>query len=243
MRLKHYVLTLLSCVLFQIAQAVNDDPTDNARYGYIENKGQIVDQNGTVRSDIRFMYYDDQFKLTLRNTGFSYEFVRTDYLQPSNTESGTPREIDDEDAIEYTPQYTVNRIDVEFMKPNSSVEVILEGQSPFYRNYFNEHTGYKGIKRIHSFNAVTYKNIYNNIDLVFSSEKKADGKIYPKYEFIVHAGGNIADIAMNYKGDFQFSVVNDGGLKLNTDLGYVEETQPVILFSDNRASEKGKFIR
>jgi len=243
MNLKHYFLTLLSCVLFQIAQAVSDDPTDNAHYGYIENKGQIHDQNGNERSDIRFMYYDDQFKLTLRTTGFSYEFVRTDYLQPSNTESGTPKEIEDENEVEYIPHYTVNRIDIDFENANSNMEVISDGQSPFYRNYFNEYTGYKGIKRIRSYYTVTYKNIYNGIDLVFSSEKKADGKIYPKYEFVVHPGGNIADIALNYKGDFQFSVVADGGLKLNTDLGYVEETQPVILFSDDRASEKGKFIR
>ncbi|HYV94499.1 MAG TPA: T9SS type A sorting domain-containing protein [Chitinophagales bacterium] len=243
MKLRHYFLTLLSCVLFQIAQAVSDDPTDNARYGYIENKGQIHDQNGNARSDIRFMYYDDQFKLTLRNTGFSYEFVRTDYLQPGNTESGTAKEIEDENEVEYIPQYTVNRIDIAFEKTNSNVEVISEGQSPFYRNYFNEYTGYKGIKRIHSFSTVTYKNIYNGIDLVFSSEKKADGKIYPKYEFVVHPNGNVADIALNYKGDFQFSVVTDGGLKLNTDLGCVQETQPVILFSGDRASEKGQFIR
>src|SRR5438045_3322801 len=113
MKIKHYLLTLLSCVVFQIVQASSDDPTDNAHYGYIENKGQIHDQNGNACNDIRFMYFDEQFKLTLRNTGFSYEFVRTDLLQPSNTESGTPKDIEDENEVEYTAQYTVNRIDID----------------------------------------------------------------------------------------------------------------------------------
>ena len=125
MNLKNSLLTVLSCVLFHIAQATTDDPTDNAHYGYIENKGQIHDQNRNARSDIRFMYYDDQFKLTLRNTGFSYEFVKTDYLQPNTTESGTPKEIEDENEVEYTAQYTVNRVDIDFVKPNQNMEVIL----------------------------------------------------------------------------------------------------------------------
>ncbi|MEO5674846.1 MAG: T9SS type A sorting domain-containing protein [Chitinophagales bacterium] len=246
MKINYHLLTLLAIVFCSMALAGNastDDPTDNARFGYIQNKGQIHDQNGIARSDIRFMYYDDQFKLILRNTGFSYEFVKTDYLQSINTESGTPIEIKDENKTEYTWQYTVNRVDIELVNANKNVEVISEGQSPFYRNYFNEHTGPGGIKDIHSFFRVTYKNVYNGIDLVFSSEKNADGKIFPKYEFIVYPNGKIADIALNYNGDFDFSIRNNGDLKVNTGIGYAVETQPVILFSDARAPEKGKFIR
>ncbi len=243
MKIKHYFFALAALLFCRNANAVNDDPTDNAHFGYIENKGQIHDQNGNARSDVRYLYYNDQFKLQLRSGGFSYEFVKSDYTSPYNTESGLRKEDKDENATEFNWQYTVNRVDVDFVNANKNVQVVSEGASPSYRNYFNQYTGYKGITQVHSFNSVTYQNIYNGIDLVFSSEKNIDGKIYPKYEFIVHPNGNIADIALSYKGDFDFSIVNEGDLKITTGLGYVQETQPVILFSDGRSTEKGKFIR
>jgi hypothetical protein len=109
MLLKHYLIAFLLCVLCYTTQAATDDPTDNAHFGFIENKGQIHDQFGNSRNDIRFMYYDDQFKLTLRTTGFSYEIVKTDYVQPNNTESGTPLESDDDKDVDYSVQYTTNQ--------------------------------------------------------------------------------------------------------------------------------------
>ncbi len=242
MKIKHYFFAMLAMFFCISVHATTDDPTDNAHFGFIENKGQIHDQNGNARSDIRFLYYNDDFKLILTNSGFSYEFVKTDYLQPGNSESGTPAELEDENEVEYRCNFTTNRIDIDLEKPNKNAQITAEGSSPFYRNYFNEYTGAKGIKRIHSFSKVTYSNIYNGIDLVFSSELNGDGSVYPKYEFIVHPSGNISDIAMTYKGDFQFNMEN-GGLKLSTGLGYVQETQPVILFSSGRPSEKAVFVR
>jgi hypothetical protein len=227
------ILLCLCLLLSDQLSAFNKDISTDATFPFIENKGQVVDQNGMARTDVLFIYEHDGFKLVLRNTGFSYEFTK---VIPVNgeTESGElPQTLEEaEDVVIPDVKYASNRIDIEFQNCNRNAIVAGEEISSFYRNYFNQHTGPSGITGIHSFSKVIYKNIYAGIDLVFFTSQRADGKVFPEYEFIVSSEGKPEEISLAYSGMEKIGVLPDGSLQVNSDLGYVHETCPVILNTD-----------
>jgi hypothetical protein len=45
----------------------------NSAFGFMENKGQILDQNKIPNSDVKFIFNGANFNLHLRLGGFSYE--------------------------------------------------------------------------------------------------------------------------------------------------------------------------
>ncbi|MCY7409957.1 MAG: hypothetical protein LH473_06775, partial [Chitinophagales bacterium] len=242
MKKKNY-LFILSILMLTVAFGASAQ-NHKSFYGYTENKGQIRDQSGNARDDVRFMFADETFKVILRNDGFSYEWIRSNYKKDSNPESGIVEISDDENGVkDYPVQFINNRVDINFLNANKNPEIISEGTSPYYFNYFNGYTGNEGIKRVRNFEKVTYKNIYNGIDLVFSSEKNTEGITFPKYEFVVHPSGNISNIALSYNGADDISISKEGTLDLKVPLGTVSETQPIILFNDGTAASKGNFVQ
>src|SRR5690606_21714073 len=70
------------------------------------------------------------------------------------------------------------------------------------------------------FQAVTYKNIYPNIDVRFYT----DGGTF-KYDFHVHPGGNPAKIILEYNGVDKINV-KKGQLILSTSTGELRELEP-----------------
>ena len=64
-----------------------------------------------------------------------------------------------------------------------------------YCNYFLNNDPGKWAAKVSKYQSVSYDNIYNKIDLIVTSRGKS-----LKYNFIVHPGGNIDDIALQYEG-------------------------------------------
>jgi gliding motility-associated-like protein len=89
-----------------------------------------------------------------------------------------------------------------------------------YNNYFigNDEKKWAGDCKVYT--AVTYKNVYPNIDVrYYSTQEKL------KYDFIVHPGGNPAAIAMRYDGVDKLSTKNNE-LIIQTSIGEVKELAP-----------------
>ena len=89
-----------------------------------------------------------------------------------------------------------------------------------HNNYFigNDPSKWAGECKI--FQAVTYKDIYPNIDIRYYSDA---GKL--KYDFIVKPGGKISSIAMQYDGISNIAV-KDKELLITTPFGRVKELYP-----------------
>lgn len=94
-----------------------------------------------------------------------------------------------------------------------------EKEFPTYNNYYlgNEPAKWQAGCKI--FGAITYKDVYPNIDLRYYS---SGGRL--KYDFIVHPGGNPGLIALQYEGA-QLSIA-DKELLVKTPLGTVRELYP-----------------
>ncbi|MFI5134397.1 MAG: T9SS type A sorting domain-containing protein [Chitinophagales bacterium] len=242
--MKHlsFLIVLFFLSVLQVSAGGFDSNPDH-HLGFVENKGQIHDQNGNERSDVKFVFSQGDFKLILRNDGFSFELVKTIPESGSFPESGIFNNQDEDD--EYSDmafRNIFNRVDVTLQQCNKNVEIIGENPSPSYLNYFNQYTGTAGITHVRNFSRVVYKNIYDHIDLVFSLEKR-DGKIIPKYEFAVNAGGNISDIRLTNSGQDEFSISKDGSLEIKTPLGFISESEPIVLSPERKILQPIKFVR
>jgi gliding motility-associated-like protein len=109
---------------------------------------------------------------------------------------------------------------VSFLGASPKVEQIPDKPLPTYNNYFlgNDKSKWAGDCKIYT--AVTYKNVYPNIDVrYYSTQNKL------KYDFIVHPGGNPSNIALRYDGGVKLYIKNKA-LIIATTVGDVTELEP-----------------
>jgi gliding motility-associated-like protein len=89
-----------------------------------------------------------------------------------------------------------------------------------FNNYFIGNDKSAWVNDCKIYNAVTYKNVYPNIDVrYYSTQEKL------KYDFIVHPGGNPNAIALRYDGVTNLSIKNKE-LIIGTSIGSVKELDP-----------------
>lgn len=108
---------------------------------------------------------------------------------------------------------------VSFLNSSPNVQIIPEKIQVAHNNYFigDKSQWAAGCK---IFQAITYKNIYPNIDVRYYSDA---GKL--KYDIIVQPGGDVNAIAMRYEGVDKIEIDNKE-LIIKTSVGEVKELYP-----------------
>src|SRR3979411_2677744 len=106
---------------------------------------------------------------------------------------------------------------VDFVDANAVMEIIPDKPVSSYNNYFIGNDPAKWASGCKVYQAVTYKNVYPNIDLRYYIES---GRL--KYDLIVFPGGDVSSIQMKYSGLEKISVKN-GELVLQTSVGEAKE--------------------
>jgi len=106
-----------------------------------------------------------------------------------------------------------------------------------YVNYFLGNDKSKWASNVKKYRKTTYNNIYFNTDLKFYLEEN-----YLKYDFVVHQGGNPAQIQMDYEGVDNI-VLNNGELKITTSVNEMIEQKPYAyqMINGNQKEVKCKF--
>jgi hypothetical protein len=196
---------------------------------FIENKGQVKDQFGNKRNDIDYMLRGNGFNLYVANGELHYQFTK---MQKNPNEAldifKRPGTIGDEKIDAY-------RLDVTLLNANANAQLVREGNEEYFERYYLP--GLNG-EVAHSYNKLIYKNIYNNIDWVlYYNEATAS----VKYDFIVHQGGNAADIQMQYGGATQLQL-KDGALNAVTPLGAVNEEKPYCYIAGTQQEVTSSFV-
>jgi len=108
---------------------------------------------------------------------------------------------------------------VRFLNAGNS-DIVPDKAIPGYNNYFTGSDPSKWASQVKTFQAITYRNIYPNIDVRFYSE---NGTL--KYDFIVHPGGNLGQVALQYEGADKLLIKNNQ-LIIKTSVGDVKELYP-----------------
>jgi Secretion system C-terminal sorting domain/Beta-propeller repeat len=192
----------------------------SAPLSFVENKGQVNDQNRRQRNDIQFeIAAGPGLNIFIGDGAIHYQFSKPDEV--ANT-IGT-------DAADELPglarikhlqaTYTMYRMDVELIGANKNARVVKEDKLDHYENYFTSSTGRYTVAD--AFSKVIYKDIYPNIDWVLYT---SHGQL--KHEFVVRAGGKVSDIKLKYGGAVDLRLNTDGALTATTPQGVITEQAP-----------------
>lgn len=195
--------------------------------GFVENKGQIIDQKGKENKNARFLLNTNGLNVQLRNSGFSYDVYEIEKIPLTKKD----KEFHSSNAYlenstktpEYSVKYNYHRIDIDFLNANQNVKLIPEEKSTDYDNYYNVVHAPNGITNVHKFQKVTYQNIYNNIDVVFFIPK--DSTKVVEYNFIIKPGGKLSDIQLKFNG--AKTDLKENKIKMNLRFGQMDETLPL----------------
>ena len=126
--------------------------------GFIENKGQIIDQNGIKNYEVNFLHSKGPLHIQFRSKGFSYEIFEKLNGDSNNGSSN----------------YSIRRIDIDFKNANDFIWEAT-GEMPDEFNFY----GRSKIEAVHAYRTLTAKNVWNGVSIKF--EIDSDNSV--KYEF------------------------------------------------------------
>jgi len=176
---------------------------------FIQNNGQLIDTNDSLRSDIKYystsMYPDTYFT----NDSVFYVLSHIDTTSANDT---------------------LVRIGVSFYGGNVS-QPVAQNQRESYTNYFLAHCS-NGVTNVPEFQRILYKNIYNNIDVVYSAN---GGGL--KQTFNIKPGASPGWICQKYDGADSIKIISNR-LHIYTALEDIVYEAPVGLYIDSAYEAK-----
>jgi hypothetical protein len=189
--------------------------------GFIENRGQIVDQNGYPNKQVLFVSSAGSFNIQLRKNGYSYEFFSSQNIPaipPGKKSFPDPSVLKD-------IRINVSRIDIDFENMDLKTEVQAFDESGVQLNYFKNGESFTGIR---TFKKVVYKNVYPNTDIEFISSPDPNRPL--KYNIILHPGADPKNIRLLIRGGE--ARLNQGNLEIGCASGKITEKIPLSYYTD-----------
>ncbi len=193
-----------------------------------ENAGQITDQYGKARADIDWHLENDGVMIYLGGAQMSYQWCRLPDKPLASTPLLSPSFSHGQGEI-----FEIYRMDVVLLGANPDAICLKEMPLKTYENYYRAE---KGVMRVHYFQKVTYKEVYPGIDWVLFLEDKQ-----LKYEFVVHPGGRVEDIKLQYRGTKDLQLL-DGNLVAATPMGRVVEQRPYTYQAEGREEIASSYV-
>jgi hypothetical protein len=194
---------------------------------FIENKGQLVDAAGKARPDILFTAASGNAQLFLSSTGIHYQFSRIVYPE-GYTLSFDPDDAAERSALLSRTKVQAHRFTLQLAGANPNAVIRREHKSITQHNYYLA-THPEGITHVAGYEKIVYKNVYPQIDWVVYSHGKN-----LKYDFVVHPGGDPAQIKLDIRDAGSVRITDQGELLITTSLGEIREKAPQS-YADGRA--------
>ena len=240
---KYIPLCFLLLAIVITTSASNITKPISSQYGFIENKGQIIDQNNKPNPHVLYLYNGNGLHVQLRKDGFSYEVMNM-VKTPKAVIDITPTSKFATQADSFDITYQIHRVDINFKGSNKSALLKPYEPAKDYINYYTTVTPEEGITYVHHFKKVVYENVYPNIDIEFVlNDASNKGKF--KYNFIVKPHANLADIQLEFIGANRTSLTKEGNILIETAYGNLEENIPlsyVINKDDSHNIIKATFL-
>jgi hypothetical protein len=174
--------------------------------GYEINNGQVRNAQGL--SDTQSKYYN-------------YTSYPSTFLLSNQRMSMVFTNRIDENTV------SAQRIDMGFKNANTVSDWVPIKLMPSFTNYYLTHMNQPSLKT-EMFSGVVWKEIYPNVDLMFTQNELAY-----KYYFVIRSGANIANIKSEYSGHSSIGVGGDGKLKIGLNWTTEEQERPVAYSMNN----------
>lgn len=127
----------------------------SSNHYFIENKGQIIDTEGKIRSDIICYAKLDKYSVYITNKGIAFTWCEYD-----NSEQDASKSLDTNSL------YTIYRKDIDFVNAGFQ-QYEFRNQSNVVFNYYLSYLE-DNILNVSTFSSITFKSIYPLIDLEIS---------------------------------------------------------------------------
>ena len=229
MKLLSKTVLLIAVLLGLSNNAAQAEPLDRSvgneqaitTTGFEENKGQVRTTTGDAALFVRYRLIQGSTSIFLLENGIAYQFKRTHY-PAGYAELKAAAELEATDEKEFADMRKNIRTETFRM------DMILEGADPHPRvstegriaGYVNDYR--HGVLDVHSYERVTYHDVYPGIDWVVYTT--TDGI---KYDFIVQPGADASVIALRFKDHEELFVDQRGALVHGNRLGQFTEEPPV----------------
>jgi gliding motility-associated-like protein len=234
-----FIIFLLSFSINSLAQIESPVKSVNrlnqVHFGFIENKGQVMDQHHQFNSSAKYILPLQQgMNVVLKKNAFSYDtYTATEdsAMIMSKTIAGRK----DKKPGKITKKF--HRVEVTFIGANPSPQVVAKGISSNAVYYYNA-----PINKIetHYYQTVTYKNLYPGIDLVFEAGQNGNqGNM--EYYFVVRPNGDARTIKLQYKGAYH-TTLKDEMIEVEVAKGIFKEKIPASYQCDNYPENIAAFM-
>lgn len=180
---------------------------------FLENTGQISDQYGKLRADIDFKATTSGLSVYVGSGKLHYQWAQV--ASPVSLAS-----FHDDPASQVSFDINTYRMDVELIGANPDAKVIREDMHQYHERYYKLGIGTQGLLA-RSCKKITYENIYPGIDWELYARNDE-----VEYRFVVHPGGKVSDIRIQYSGADQVNINRDGSLTSTNPFGYLTERAP-----------------
>ncbi|MBI2269011.1 MAG: SBBP repeat-containing protein [Bacteroidetes bacterium] len=179
---------------------------------FTPNKGQMADKNGKPCPDILYKGDGAGADIYLRKTGISYVysnmaevmhevFEKVEEMEHSGNGLGNKTAGEWEQELMQKEPVKIHRVDMDFAGCNTNITTVNENELEGYNNYYYAHLPAEqagcpgGILNVKQYNKVTYKNIYNNIDVSYYGNSTKG----LKYDLIVQPHADPDQIQLHWK--------------------------------------------
>lgn len=214
------------CILLCAIVVAHSQNLKNNRF--IENKGQIIDQNGNLNNDVLYLLNTKGLNVQLRKNGFSYDVYEYDTKTKNNNLSIPKWRYDTINKENSAKHLKFHRVDIDFINSNSNIVIEETNESNSYINYYIGNSN-EEITHVKTFKKIIYKNVYDHIDVEFFIPNDIAKPF--EYNFIIHPKGNISDIMIDISGANTVCYANNLEIKLTH--GNLQETIPASWITKN----------
>lgn len=235
------LFTLLASFIITLAVA-QQNQTWNVRYGneraFVENKGQFNIRHSSLgEKDIRYAL-DEPLKLIyFTPQGLVYHFYKfdkqeeRDELKDKTIRHRQPGQEEDEvEREKFRTQHQLISFTWENANPNP--QIIAEEKTAATHTYSLRDVSGKAssLNDLQAYRKITYKNLYPNIDVVYTIQNGA-----VKYSLVLRPGANPAVVKMKYEKGANLYVAKNGNLHVATTFGDIVEDAPLTFYASNQS--------
>ena len=213
----------------------------DSELSFVENKGQFINRNWQ-NTPIEFGMRRGKLSTFFTKKGLTYRFDKfiknPDRKKDGVTDTTTGKYLNVSELIH-----------VNWLGSNPNVEIQAEEMLESYYSIsyidYNDKNTTKNINHLRSFRKLTYKNLYPNIDLVYTIHP--NGGI--KYKLVLKSGADPSVIKMKYsdgktdvaKEQIHYGLNSEDKFEIETSLGKIIEHQPVTFYQDSKVEINSKF--
>jgi hypothetical protein len=221
-----FVTSLLCSSFFSHAQfTASTKQTFNSAGSFIENIGQYGTsyKGQETMGNILYGFEGHDMPILFTKKGIIVLQRKVEKISKAEEEKLEKQGVPEEE-IEHKKTVTDRAITIEWLGANSNVEIIQEEKTYDYHTY--------GLikEKAYGYKKITYKNLYNGIDLVYNFTNNE--KIGFEYSLQVAAGADISQIKMQYAGDVKKIKTNkQGNLVIESDIDGIQQSAPISFYT------------